>query len=69
MVSTNEWISVKDEKPTYYKSVIIFDGNKIHYEWHRMVDEHGECYVSLNTDRIVENVTHWRPLLENPQKK
>lgn len=61
------WISVADEKPTYYKSVIIFDGSKVHYEWHRMADEHGEIYVSLNTDRIIEGVTHWRPLLEGPK--
>lgn len=62
-----DWISIKDEKPTYYKSVIIFDGKKIYYEWHRMVDENGEFFASLNTEKIIEDVTHWRPLLENPK--
>lgn len=60
------WISVKDEKPVYYKGVIIFDGEKIHYEWHRLADEEGEFYGSTNTDRIIEKVTHWMPLPEKP---
>lgn len=63
-----EWISIQDEKPTYYKAVIIFDGEKIYYEWHRMADEHGEFYASLNTDRIIENVTHWMSLPEKPKE-
>lgn len=68
-MEVKEWISVYDEKPIYYKAVIIFDGNKIHYEWHRMVDEHGEFYASLNTDRIIENVTHWMLLPDKPKEK
>lgn len=64
-----EWISTKDEKPIYYKAVIIFDGVKIHYEWHRIADEHGECYVSLNTNQIIENVKYWMPLPEKPKIK
>lgn len=64
-----EWISVNDEKPIYYKSVIIFDGTNIHYEWHRVADEDGEYYVSLNTDRIIENVTYWMYVPEKPKTK
>lgn len=63
-----EWISVKDEKPTYYKGVIIFDGKNIYYDWHRMADEEGEFYGSMNTNKIIETITHWRPLLEPPKK-
>lgn len=63
------WISINDEKPIYNKAVIIFDGKDIHYEWHRLADEDGEFYGSLNTDRMIEHVTHWMPLPEKPKEK
>ena len=63
------WISISDEKPLLYKALIIFDGEKIHYDWHRLADEDGEFYGSLTTDKIIEKITHWRPLpqLEFPK--
>ena len=45
------WISIKDGKPSLYKALIIFDGEKIHYDWFRLIDEDGEFYGSLNTDK------------------
>jgi len=58
------WISIKEQKPDLYINLIIFDGEKIHYEWHRLVDEDGEFYGSLDTDKIIERITHWMPLPE-----
>jgi len=61
-----EWIKIlgNDDKPNYYKGVIIFADGKIHYDWHRLSDGDDEYYGSLNTDLIIDSskVTHWMPL-------
>ena len=62
-------ILTNDDKPVYYKPVIIFAKNKIQYKWHRLSDGDNEYYGSLDTDIIIpgEDVTHWRELVEPPK--
>ena len=62
-------ITTREDKPKYYKPVIIFANNKIHYDWHRLSDGEYEYYGSLNTDVIIpgEEVTHYAELIKPPK--
>jgi len=62
-------ILIHDDKPVYYKPVIIFAKNKVCYKWHRVSNGEDEYYCSQDTDAIIpgEEVTHWRELVEPPK--
>lgn len=66
-----EWIKIvnRDDKPNYYKGVIIFADGKIYCDWHRLSDGDSEFYGSLKTDLIIDGdkVTHWILMPENPK--
>lgn len=57
-------ISIKHEKPPYYKSVLCFskiNGQETKFAiCARVSDENGDFYIIPHSNSIFENVTHWR---------
>lgn len=60
-----KWISIKSEKPIWYKNIDIKVGGKVKLNWHRLNGDNNDIYYgSLETDEIIDetNVTHWREI-------
>ena len=58
----DEWISMDEEKPTYYTPVdiMIKFADTVLEDFHRLSDGDHEYYASLKSDRIISNPSHWR---------
>ena len=59
------WIRFKENKPDYYKSVIILcKDDSIYTEWYRVSNGDDEYFISLKTDKIIDSkqVTFWKPM-------
>lgn len=65
-----KWISVSDELPKPYESVLIFSGSQVKFGW-KQDQEYYKRRIPIDkfTSSIgeVRNVTHWMPLPEKPQ--
>ena len=78
----SEWISVKQEKPSVGKSILMLIPTGIEYVCagfvyeRQLEDDEGDClYVEALADQYgddigysIECMTHWMPLPEPPKK-
>lgn len=60
-----EWIDVHVQKPDYYKNVMVIDKGNIYHNFHRLSDGESEYYGSLETDKILTEVSHWKHIKDN----
>lgn len=64
----NDWVSIKDGLPEYYKTVQVFDkGLRTSYNAWRASNGDDDYYTVTNSDFILPNPTHWQTLPTPPQ--
>ncbi len=64
-MNNGEWISVKDSKPPYGVSVVLYTANTELLRWQLGRWETGHGYID-SMYRGIHNVTHWQPLPDPP---
>jgi len=62
-----KWISVKERLPEMDKVVLVSNGILV-YPSHRGISDEGYCWYNWGGISEKEDVTHWMPLPEPPQK-
>jgi hypothetical protein len=61
-----EWISVKDDKPEYYKDVLVYINSGIRIAW-RGNDGEKDMWTIFPTDILI-HPEFWMPLPEPPKQ-
>lgn len=63
----DKWISINDQKPTYYQVCLCFYNGAFAACW-RANDGEVDFYTIAGTDKVFEGITHWMPLPEPPNE-
>jgi hypothetical protein len=62
-----EWISVKDRLPQMGEDVLCFSMKRIFHSWWDNISSSCDWY-DIQNNWIIEDVTHWMPLPEQPKE-